>query len=533
MFDFFRRSDALATASTRGGPTAGQLSRRSLLLVGSAGLAAPLIAQAPTASSPTGTTRLVTRNDEDDLLDARDYGAKGNGTTDDTRALQRLLDASARRGAVAFVPAGTYRCTTGLLLRSDVQLELDGRARLVKDWAAPPGMVDAFLRNADFAVKANRVRITGTGTIGARDHSKTGVVLAVSGDDVEIAGITIDTYSGGQAVMFAGDRGRIDRITVRNSAEETGTGGIRVVGGTDFLGTGCHVESGDDCFQFVPIGNPEAEPALYNQDITGGSFVGCTGASSVSRFLVALLEFTGGDPGTTDMDASVVDCSFRDCRGSAVNRGIVVKNTHSKGAIERLTFTDCTVDMSGAADASTQEIRVQTDPASRGAIRNVTFTRTNMTRAVNSTLRVGGPNISGLTFDSCTFTAPTGAAPLTAVLDGTDQARFVGCTFVGAPGKRLLVAGVGTPVTALRVENSRFTQIGDNMWGVDVMAAAGARVAGSTFAAAAGTTTARAIRVQPAATGVVIENNDLTALTNVTKITDRALDTALVGNTGA
>jgi hypothetical protein len=531
MFQHFRRPDAVATGGTPSGPTAGQLSRRSLLLLGSAGLAAPLIAGGSSAPS-TGTTRLVSRNDEDDMLDLRDYGAKGNGTTDDTRALQRLLDASARRGAVAYVPAGTYRCTSGLLLRSDVQLRLDRRARLVKDFAAPPGMIDAFLRNENFAVKASRVRITGSGSIGARDHSQTGVVLALYGDDVEIGDITIDTYAGGQAVMFGGDRGRIHGVTVRNSAVETGTGGIRVIGGTDFLGSDCHVESGDDCFQFVPIGNPEAEPTLFNQTISNGRFVDCTGTSSVSRFLVALLEFTGGEPGTTDMDASVVDCSFTNCRGSAANRGIVVKNTHSKGAIERLAFTDCSVDMSKAADASTQEIRVQTDPASQGAIRDVTFTRTDITRAVNSTLRAGGPNISGLTFDSCTFTAPTGAAPVTAVLDGIDRARFVGCSFVGAPGKRLLVAGVGTPVTALSVENSRFTQIGDNMWGVDVIGAAGARVTGSIFQAAPGATLARAIRVQPTASGVVIEGNDLTGITNAQKITDRAIDTTLGTNGG-
>jgi Pectate lyase superfamily protein len=529
MFQHFRSPHA--AASTRGGPTAGQLSRRSLLLLGSAGLAAPLVAGGSSTPS-TGTTRLVSRGDEDEILDVRDFGAKGNGTADDTRALQRLLDASARRGAVGFVPAGTYRCTSALLLRSDVQLNLDPRARIVKDFAAEPGMVTAFLRNADFAVKASRVRITGSGTIGARDHSRTGVVLAIYGDDVEIGDIAIDTYSGGQAVMFAGDRGRIHGITVRNSAAETGTGGIRVIGGTDFLGTDCHVESGDDCFQFVPIGNPEAEPTLYNQSISGGSFVGCTGASSVSRFMVALLEFTGGEPGTTDMDASVTDCSFINCHGSAVNRGIVVKNTHSRGAIERVTFTDCTVDMSAAPDASAQEIRVQTDAASQGAIRDITFTRTDIRKAVNSTLRAGGPNISGLTFDSCTFTAPTGAAPLTAVLDGTDKARFVGCTFVGAPGKRMLVAGVGTPVTALSVENSRFTQIADNMWGVDVIGATGVRVAGSTFEAAPGAPLARAIRVQPAASGVVIEGNDLTGIANATKVTDRALGTTLVANRG-
>jgi hypothetical protein len=411
-------------------------------------------------------------------------------------------------------------------------LRLDRRARLVKDWVAPPGMVDAFLRNESFATKASRVRITGSGTIGARDHSRTGVVLAIYGDDVEIGDITIDTYAGGQAVMFGGDRGRIHGVTVRNSAAETGTGGIRVIGGTDFLGSGCHVESGDDCFQFVPIGNPDAEPTLYNQSISNGTFEDCTGKSSVSRLLVALLEFTGGEPGTTTMDSSVVDCSFTRCTGFAANRGIVVKNTHSKGAIDGLAFTDCRVDMSGAADASTQEIRVQTDPASQGAIRDVTFTRTDITSPVNSTLRVGGPNISGLTFDSCTFSAPTGAAPLTVVLDGTDRARFVGCTFVGATGKRMLVAGVGNPVTAMSVDDCRFTEIADNMWGVDLIGATGATVSDSTFQAAAGTTTARAIRVQPAATGVVIEGNDLTGLTNVTKITDRAIGTILGTNIG-
>jgi hypothetical protein len=502
-----------------------------VLLLGAAGLAGvPFLGSTAGPGTPTGPA-LSPAGRDGEVLDLRDFGAKGDGVTDDTRAVQRLLDASARRGAVAVVPAGSYRCTSGLLLRSGVALHLDRRARLVKDWAAPPGMVDAFLRNADLAVRADRVRITGSGSIGARDHSRTGVILAVHGDDVEIRDVTIDTYAGGQAVMFAGDRGRLHRVTVRNSAAETGTGGIRVVGGADFLGTECHVESGDDCFQFVPIGNPQAEPSLYNRTITRGSFVACTGTSSVSRFLVALLEFTGGEPGSTDMDASVVDCSFRDCHGAGANRGIVVKNTHSSGAIERLAFTDCTVDMSAAEDASTQEIRVQTDPASRGAIRDVTFTRTDIVSPVNSTLRVGGPGISGLTFDSCTFTAPSGAAPTSVVVDGTDRPLFRACTFTGGPGKRLLVAGPVTPVTALSVEDCRFTGLA-GPWAVDVLGADGARVARSTFAQAPGSPAARAIRVAPEAGGVVIEGNDFTGVPHPEPVLDRAPDTTFSGNRG-
>ncbi|MCZ2860568.1 hypothetical protein [Blastococcus sp. VKM Ac-2987] len=523
------------TGSTAGRerPAGPSLSRRGLLLLGGAGLTAPVLAGLSSSTSPpAGATPLALRGDDDDVLDLRDFGAEGNGRDDDTRAVQRLIDASARRGVVGVVPRGVYRCTAGLSVPPGAQLHLARGSLLLKDWAAPVGLQDAFLRNADLAVPSSGVRITGTGTIGARDHTRTGVVIGLYGHDVLLSDFTIDTYAGGQAIMYSGDRGRIHQVTVRNSAQETGTGGIRVFGGADFLGTGCHVESGDDCYQFVPIGNPEAEPSLYNRSIVRGSFDGCTGASSVSRFMVALLEFTGGEPGTTDMDASVSDCSFRDCHGSAANRGIVVKNTHSRGAIERVTFTDCTVDMSGAEDASTQEIRVQTDAASQGAIRDVTFTRTDVLAAVNSPLRVGGPNISGLTFDGCTFTAPSGAAPTTVVVDGTDRPRFSDCTFVGAPGKRLLVVGPVTEVTALSVENCRFTGL-ESLWAVDLLGVSGARVAGSTFEQAAGASTARAIRVSPTSSGVAIEGNDFTGLDHTEPVTDRAGDTVLIGNLGA
>ncbi|NEK59340.1 hypothetical protein GCU56_15875 [Geodermatophilus sabuli] len=534
-------------AGTSARPPAGPLvSRRSLLFLGATGLAAvPLLGGRSASPSPVGGLR--TAGSDDDVLDLRkDFGAKGDGSRDDTRAVQRLIDASARTKRVGLIPRGTYRCTASLLVPAGAQLHLDRGARLLKDWVAPTGLQDAFLRNTDLATRSNGVRITGSGTIGARDHEKTGVVIGLYGDDVLLQGFTIDTYAGGQAVMYAGNRGRIDRLTIKNSAEETGTGGIRVFGGEDFLGTDCVVESGDDCLQFAPIGNPEAEPSLYDQSILRGSFVGCTGLSTVSRFLIIALEFTGGEPGTTDMSASVQDCSFIDCSGAGSNRGIVVKNTHSAGSIERLTFTDCTVDMARAADASTQEIRIQTDATTGGSISGVTFTRTNITNPVNSTLRVGGPNITGLTFDECTFAAPSGAAPITAVVDAASDVRFRACSFSGTAAastaagagtavgasKRMLVAGPTTPVSDLSVEDSRFTGIGANIWAVDLLSVAGARISGTVFQAASGVTTARAVRVSATSTGVAIEDNDLTGLTNAAPITDRATGTTLSNNSG-
>jgi polygalacturonase len=518
--------DARRDAGTR-------LTRRGLLTLGATGLAAlPLFGRPGTPGLPGG---LLTRGDDDELLDVRDYGAKGDGVRDDTRAVQRLIDASAKSKRIGLLRRGTYRITSSLMVPSGAQLYLDERALLLKDWAAPVGLQDALLRNADLSRPANGVRISGPGTIGARDHAQTGVVIGLYGHDVVLRDFTIDTYSGGQAIMYAGHRGRISGLTITNSAEETGTGGIRVFGGEDFLGTDCHVESGDDCLQFAPIGNPEAEPALYNQSIARGKFVGCTGVSTVSRFMVAVLEFTGGGPGSTPMTASITDSSFERCVGAGSNRGIVVKNTHSEGSIERLSFTDCTVDMARAKDAGTQEIRIQSDATSTldGGIRDVTFTRTNVVNPVNSTVRVGGPNVSGLTFAGCTFAAPSGQAPLMAVFDGTDKVTLRNCEFAGAPGKRQVVAGPVNAVTAFTVEDSRFTGIGNNLFGVDVKRADGVRVTGSSFAADRGAANARGVRVSPEATGVVVERNDFTGIQHTAPVVDLGLDTVIEANEGA
>jgi polygalacturonase len=508
-------------AGTPSGPPVG---RRAVLL-GAVGLAAtaalagssdpPTVAPAAAARAPQSRRPLRVRED----------GPVGDGVADDTAAVQAIIDASARTGATGVLPAGTYRCTASLLLPAGARLHLESGSRLAKDWTAPPGLDGAFLRNADFAVKSDGVRISGPGTIGAVDHSRTGVVLALYGDDVHLSDVTVDTYAGGQAVMFAGDRGRLDRVRVRNSAPATGTGGIRVFGGSDFLATDCHVESGDDCLQFAPIGAPGA--LLQGLDVTGGRFVDCTGASSVSRFMVAVLEWTGGED---RMTASIRDCSFHGCRGRATGRGIVVKNTHSSGAIERLSFTDCTVDIADGGDDRSAAIRVQTGPASGGSVRHVSFTRTRTTQPVDGALRIGGDGTSDITVEDCTFPAPLRGTAPAAVVDAADRVRLLRSSFAAAPGGRLLVVGPKVPVTGLSVEACRLTGIGSGTHGIQLVDVDGARIADSVFLQTGGATNARAVRVAATSRGVVIEGNDLTGLSTSRTITDLAGDTVVRDN---
>lgn len=79
-----------------------------------------LIASSGTAaawSTVSGTT---------DWFNVKQYGAKGDGTTDDTTAIQGAINAAQGTNGVVFFPAGTYLHRTELLVTAPIRLTGDG-----------------------------------------------------------------------------------------------------------------------------------------------------------------------------------------------------------------------------------------------------------------------------------------------------------------------------------------------------------------------------------------------------------------------
>ena len=89
--------------------------------------------------------RVFRTSSESACISVADFGAKGDGVTDDTNAIQTAIHACPRNGRV-LVPAGTYLCRP-IVLRSHMTLELSEGATLLAstneaDYPLWPGEVD-------------------------------------------------------------------------------------------------------------------------------------------------------------------------------------------------------------------------------------------------------------------------------------------------------------------------------------------------------------------------------------------------------
>jgi polygalacturonase len=129
------------------------------------------------------------------LVDVRDKGAKGDGQSDDTAAIQAAVDAVAGTGGTVLVPGGTYMVDAAgkdrIRLKSDVTLRL-ARGAVIK------AMPTSAKKYAVLSISgASNVTVVGGTLEGERDrhHGKIGeggmgIRIDRGADTVTISGVT-------------------------------------------------------------------------------------------------------------------------------------------------------------------------------------------------------------------------------------------------------------------------------------------------------------------------------------------------------
>lgn len=122
-------------------------SRRAFLQFAGAGIAGAAVGAAP-GSAAFGSALPPAKKSEDagtakaPVYDVRSFGAKGDGASVDTPAVNKAIETASAFGGTVFFPAGNYLCYT-IHLKNNVSLYLDHGATIVAGETGKGGQYDA------------------------------------------------------------------------------------------------------------------------------------------------------------------------------------------------------------------------------------------------------------------------------------------------------------------------------------------------------------------------------------------------------
>jgi polygalacturonase len=159
------------------------------------------------------------------VCDVRAYGAKGDGTTKDTQAIQRAIDACAaqKTGGTVRLSEGTF-VTGPILLKSNITLDVEKGATLLgsPDHADYPSKTEFRAPGYQAlvsAVNAENIVITGGGVIDGNGQSWWDEMRQQRAQGIVDNGILGSLHSRPRGVVFDHCRHvRMEDITVQNSA---------------------------------------------------------------------------------------------------------------------------------------------------------------------------------------------------------------------------------------------------------------------------------------------------------------------------
>ncbi|MGD0790054.1 MAG: glycosyl hydrolase family 28 protein, partial [Terracidiphilus sp.] len=182
--------------------------------------------------------------------DPRAYGAKGDGVTKDTAAIQAAIDACARQGGgTVRVLAGTY-LSAPIVLQSNIRLQLDKGVTLLgsadhADYPAKTEFRAPGLQSLVSATDASNVAITGEGVIDGAgeswwqmartvknsgvlgtDHPRPRLVVFDHCKHVLVEGVTLQNSPMWQLVPYYSDDVTIRNIKVLAPANSPNTDAI-------------------------------------------------------------------------------------------------------------------------------------------------------------------------------------------------------------------------------------------------------------------------------------------------------------------
>jgi len=351
------------------------------------------------------------------MLNVRDFGATGNGSSNDTGAINRAITAAnaAPDGGVVRFPAGTYRSPNSIHMRSNVTLQLDAGSTIMGAGGAgydppEPNQFDEFqdyghshFHNAMiWGDRLTNIGFVGSGTIDGGGNLITGnpdrgeadkIISLTRCSNLTLSGIRL-RRGGHFAALINGCNNVVsDRLWVDTASDRDGwniisTTNVRITNGRFF--------GNDDALAFksdyalgakLPNGNVSVTDSHLSAGCCNALMFGSETCGDFTGYRFERLRITGANKsglGIVSMDGTVVsDVHYRDITMTGVSSPIMMKvgtrrrcgNNPGIGRITNVTFDNIT----GTGKSSPQFSPTIWGESGNNRISNVRFNNVNIT----------------------------------------------------------------------------------------------------------------------------------------------------------